>query len=1092
MDKRFFIPLVLLFSVSSAIAKEKTDEVKPAWRNQQVNSINRMPMRATSYSYDSPDKALAGDRSASRIMSLDGLWDFRFYNDVPESFPLEPERNWDKIEVPSCWEMKGYGFPNYLNVTYPFPVTPPYISRNDPVGIYHREFDIPAEWEGQQLTLHFGGVYSAYYVWINGEKVGYAEDSALPSEFDITPYVRKGGNSVTVQVFKWADGSYLEDADHWRMAGIYRETYIMATPEVCIYDFGVRTRLTNDYRDAKLQIRPIIRNDGKADLRNWTVEAELFSPDDTPAMENPLSLDAHYIVSEWYPQRDNVYYPLMECLIENPELWSAESPVLYTLVLTLKNPGGSVMESRGVKVGFREVEVKDEQLFINGESVKLYGVNRHDHSEYGGKTVTREQMEEDIRLMKLYNFNSVRTSHYPNDPYIYELCDLYGLYVIDECNVESHHVSGRFSNDPEWITPHMERVSRMVIRDRNHPSIISWSLGNESGCGPAHAAMSAWTKDYDPTRFIHYEGAQGDPEHPLYRPITRSEAAVMTSNVMTEEQQELMKYRGAANPNDPAYVDVCSRMYPTMEDLKSMATSPYIDRPVLLCEYAHSMGNSTGGLNDYWKMMRSHKRLIGGHIWDWIDQGLVKTSPDGKKYWAYGGDFEPEGAGERNDGNFCINGLINPDRSLKPAMAECKYVFQPVVFAAKDLENGTITVTNRNFHTSTGQYDFEWSLKDESKILQKGVLQVPVLKPGESSDVRIDLKPFRPEPGAEYWMLLSAKEKHDRPYVKAGWETAAEQLRMPQSAPPVKTPAKKGKLSLSDDGNKITVQAGNTNVVFNRSSGYLESYSVSGREVITGEMRPNFWRAATDNDWRGWKTDRTLAFWKEARNNLSTAGVTTRQEDDAVTVSTVKTIDGKVELILLYTVNPAGEVKVDYDLRIISDDVPEMLRAGMQMPVSKDYDNMSYYGRGPHENYSDRYLSAFISVYNGRAGDFSFDYIRPQENGNRMDVRWLSLSDKSKKGIQFTGLEPVNVSVWEYTQDALNKAEHTSEIEYDTENLTINIDAAQTGVGGIDSWSAKARPTDPYRLLDKQYRYSFVITHCSQSGNIATGRRFMD
>lgn len=622
---------ILLCGTTLCTAAAASERNAPA--DQFVNALRRLPARATSYSYSSEQDALAGDRTLSRIQSLDGVWKFRFAEDVsrsPADFwrPGADLTGWDEIPVPSCWEMQGYGYPIYTNVVYPFEFKPPYITRDNPTGCYVRTFSVPEAWSGNRVTLHFGGVYSGFYVWVNGALAGYAEDSCLPSEFDITGLLQPGENKLAVQVFKWTDGSYLEDADHWRMAGIHREVFLSAKPDAAIGDFGVRTIFDADMRDALLQIRPAIDLREGVSAAGWQLGARLYAPDGTPSGRE-LTLPVEEILAEAYPQRDNVYFALLEERIAAPEKWSAENPALYTLVLTLRDAAGKLAEARSCKVGFRDVRLRGREMLVNGVPVKLCGVNRHDHDQYGGKTVSRESMEEDVRLMKRLNINSVRTSHYPNDPYFYELCDRYGLYVVDEANIETHGKGGLLSNDPQWITPFLERVSRMVIRDRNHPSVIMWSLGNESGCGPAHAAAAGWAKDYDPTRLIHYEGAQGQPMHPLYVPLKRTSAAAFTSVMAADNQPaagQVKKPRNGGNPTDPAYVDVLSRMYPTAAQLEQMALNPMLDRPVMMCEYAHSMGNSTGGLNDYWKLIRTHAGLLGGHIWDWVEQGLVKKT----------------------------------------------------------------------------------------------------------------------------------------------------------------------------------------------------------------------------------------------------------------------------------------------------------------------------------------------------------------------------------------------------------------------------------------------------------------------------------
>lgn len=1083
--KRLTAILLCTLAYGAATAADGWDA--PA--DQHVNALRRLPARATSYSYKTPQDALAGDRARSRMMPLDGVWKFRFAEDAaqsPEGFwqPGADLGNWDEIEVPSCWEMQGYGYPIYTNIPYPFEFRPPSITRDNPTGCYVRKFTVPRSWEGDRVVLHFGGVYSGYYVWVNGTRAGYAEDSCLPSEFDVTGLLRPGENTLAVKVFKWTDGSYLEDADHWRMAGIHREVYLAAKPDVAIGDFGVRTLLDGDMRDALLQIRPTIDLREGTPAAGWHLRAQLYAPDGTPEGRE-MGLPVEEILSEAYPQRDNVYFALMEQRIAAPEKWSAENPALYTLVLTLRNDDGQVAESRSCKVGFRDVRLRGREMLVNGVPVKLYGVNRHDHDQYTGKTVTREGMEQDVRLMKLLNFNSVRTSHYPNDPYFYELCDRYGLYVIDEANIESHGSGGKLSNDPEWAVPFLERVSRMVVRDRNHPSIVMWSLGNESGCGPAHAAAAGWAKDYDPTRLIHYEGAQGQPASPLYIPLRRTSAAVFTSAAPADGKPGTPQQpQDGGNPTDPAYVDIVSRMYPTVGELERMALNPRIDRPVLMCEYAHSMGNSTGGLNDYWTVIRSHEGLLGGHIWDWAEQGLVKKDTCQRTYWAYGGDFEP--AGEHHDAAFCCNGIVNPDRTLKPAALECKYVFQPIGFTADDLAAGRVVVHNRNFFSPTDRYDFTWEISTDKGVLQRGSFDVPTTPAGKSAPATVGFRPFEPEPGAEYLLRVQAREKRATPYAGAGHIAAQEQFGLPFYKAPAHKPAA-GRAAVSQDGERIVLSAAGVRAEIDRRSGYLVSYTVRGKALVCDTLRPNFWRASTDNDWRGWRVGQIAGCWKEMPGRIRTEGI--RIDEAGGTVRVEKGVPDSVRLTLVYTLDGTGALAVAYDLQIAGQ-LPEPLRAGLRTRVPNTLERMAYFGKGPQENYSDRSCGALLGLYRGTPGDFMHDYITPQENGNRCAVRWLTLTEGNGHGIQIAGDSPLSMSVWDCTQEALDRARHVTEVERLPDALTVNIDCVQAGVGGTDTWSLNARPSEQYRLLAKRYAYKFTLLPCNnESEAIRNGRR---
>ncbi len=1048
-----FLTVLFLMSVFAGGYAQKND-----WENEQVIGINKMPARATSWSYSSVADALKSDRTKSRLISLNGKWKFHFEPDSKDR-PLDFYKNdalfnkWDDIDVPSCWEMKGYGVPIYTNSTYPFPNDPPFIERENPVGSYLKKFIIPDDWSNDRIILHFGSIASAGYLWLNGQFVGYSQDSRLPAEFDVTNLVKKGENTVAVQVFRWSDGSYLEDQDHWRMSGLEREVLVLAEPKVSINDFFVRTKLDEEFENALLQVRPKILAPRDTDTRGWTIEAQLYRPDNTPEFKEPVSLDVNRVRYENYPQRDHVYFGLIEKQVLSPEKWSAEHPVLYTLVLTLKNEKGEVVEARSSKVGFRSVSTEGGVFRVNGKAVKLYGVNRHEHSPEGGKTVTRDEMLKDVLLMKENNLNAVRTCHYPDDPYFYELCDAYGLYVLDEADIETHHAGGYLTNQPEWHTAFADRIIRMVERDKNHASVVIWSLGNESGTGPNHAGPAGWIHDFDPTRPVHYEGAQGDPNNPAYK------------RPGSKEYHEIKDY---ANPTDPSFVDMLSRMYPTVNELEAMSVSPYIKRPIVMCEYDHSMGNSTGNLKEYWDVIRSHPNLMGGFIWDWIDQGLWKTDKNGVRYWAYGGDY----GDTPNDGNFCINGIINPDRTLKPAMAECKYVFQPVEWTDGGLENKEVYIRNRSFFTSLGQFEIEWSVSRYGKVIEKGILENTDLLPGESKLLTV---PFsKPVADGEYWLRLSAHLKEETNWAKADYEVAAEQFLIPGSKPVgLKASAVKGTVqTITDNENDLVLGNKEFSVTFDKKSGYLKNYTVKGTELVSSELKPNFWRPSTDNDRGGWRVDERLSDWKGIAAGLKLEKFNVSETDGKTTVSTTLGNQG-VQVDLTYLVTADARVTVSYGVTI-PDQVSEPLRVGMTTTAPKSFEEMSFYGKGPEENYTDRNHGTEVGVYSGKVNDFIFQYILPQENGNHTDVRWLSLSNGKGTGLLIVGGQPLSASVWPYSAEMIQQATHTNELK-EADALTLNIDLVQAGVGGTDSWSLHARPLDQYRLLDKVYHYSFTL-----------------
>lgn len=1058
MHKSRIITIAIVVT-TFVINAEASSLVKP-WADISINSINRLPARATSFSYACAKDALSCDLDKARVLSLNGRWKFNFVEDVRMA-PADFYRcdfdcsAWEEIDVPSCWEMKGYGYPIYTNIPYPFPFTPPVISRDNPVGSYIKEFEVPEEWKEGRVRIHFGGVYSGYTLWVNGKEVGYAEDSCLPSEFDISEYLQNGTNRLAVCVYKWTDGSYLEDADHWRMSGIHRDVKLVFYPNVAIDDFAVRTLLDKDFKKAKVQIRPtIVAHKSYDHLR---LVSRLYTEDGQVYLSFP-EVSVKSIIEETFPQRDNVYYGIIEQVAENPNLWNAEQPYLYTLVLSIVDDKNAELDSRSCKIGFRDIKIDGGKLLINGTKVKLYGVNRHDHNEYTGKTVSREDMELDIRMMKQYNFNSVRTSHYPNDPYLYELCDEYGMYVIDEANLETHGVGGKLSNDPTWSGAFLERATRMVIRDKNHPSIIFWSLGNESGTGANHAAMSAWIKEYDPTRYVHYEGAQGQPLSPLY-------------------QKSNSEPKGGANPDDCEYVDVVSRMYPTYTELEEMANNPNIKRPIMMCEYAHSMGNSTGEMADYWDVIRKFDNLLGGHIWDWIDQGLAMRNDNGVKYWGYGGDFERET--DHNDGNFLINGIVFPDRRAKPALTTCKYVYQPMVIQTTSLNDYTFCIRNRNFFAASDRYYYTWELKDENGVLQKGKLEVPTIAPSEEVKVRLAIKEYKVKPGMTYYINIYVHEAYDLPYAKAGHVCAQEQFVLEEKAENKTKGQTKGTASITTAGQEITLINGHAKVVVNSETGYLEQYSYKGEEYLAATMKPNWWRAATDNDWRGWGSIRHNGIWKtlpdDFNSRFCSTAVDSYTEGSAAVVSVRKTMQYKIELILKYLLSSDGVLEVQYKLRT-SDDVPNPLRIGMQTQIKKAYADITYFGRGPMESYADRLQGVFLGTYNTTVKQMMTEYVKPQENGNRSDVKWVKLCNEKGKGLLIKGNTSLNISAWNTIQSELEKGKHIGESLLLEDSFTFNIDYKQQGVGGTDTWSYKAQTSMPYRLTDRGYEYSFQIS----------------
>lgn len=1046
-------PTICFFVFSVFLISANTMAQPNDWENPAVIGINKLPARATSISFASIESAKTISYQASdRYQSLDGSWKFYWTPTVDKS-PSDfykrdfDARNWKEIPVPSNWELQGYGTPIYSNVKYPFaPVDPPFIPGNDnPTGCYIRTFEVPADWDEKRVILHFGGVSSAFYAWVNGQRVGYSEGSRLPAEFEITPFLTQGTNKLAVKVMRWSDGSYLEDQDHWRLSGIHRGVYLEAVPKVYLRDFFVRTDLDDNYEDAQLEVRMALENAQKLTTGGWMIEGNVFDLAGNPILDQPMKISVNEVVNEKTLHHGDVDFPLLAATVKNPKKWSAETPNLYTFMLSLVNDAGDIVEARSCKIGFREVEVRKGDILVNGQPVLIYGVNRHDHHYKKGKVVDEATMVKDVELMKQLNINSVRTSHYPNHPRFYQLCDEYGLYVMDETNLETHGLGGKLSNDPSWHTPYVDRAIRMVERDKNHPSIISWSLGNESGVGSNHAAMAGWIKYRDNTRFIHYTGAQFPNRSRL------------------------------AGKADHWFVDVVGRMYPSVEEVLKLANKTNDKRPVLMCEYAHSMGNSTGNLKEYWDAIKSHPRLAGGYIWDWTDQGILQKTPAGEEFFAYGGDFGDTIQAK----NFCLNGFINADQSLQPAAWEVKKIFQPIEFQAVDLSQGSFRIKNWHHFINLSRYNFEWVIEEEGKPIQSGNFQLNT-PPGVEEPHSISLRKPKIKKGRSYYLTIRAKLKNASNWAEQGHLVAWQQYKLPWEESisfeeAMSTRAKGlnvGEIDPATFG--LTVTGKQFKVKF--ENGLLASCEFDGTELFTGPLKPNFWRPLTDNDDRGMKLLEKNGTWKEGLGKI----INTEFYE-------VARSPGSVKLGAKFTSETLGATyRVDYDIRgdgtiavtaIFSKgskELPRLPRFGMQVPVSKSLDRLTWYGRGPHENYIDRNKSADVGMYSISVKDDFVHYVMPQESNNRTDVKWFKLTNSSGKGLYVAGEQPLGISAWPYTQENIEEAKHTYDLE-EADFITLNIDHKQMGVGGNNSWSQKAWPMEPYQLPAQDYSYSFYI-----------------
>jgi beta-galactosidase len=1043
---------LILFLMAGFWTKAHT-QMLPPYQNPSVIQINKLPARAVSMSYPNEVLALQADRLASpRRLSLDGQWDFNWYKNpglAPEDFFTSQFKiqDWSAINVPSNWELEGFGKPWHRlthQVWEDTGVKAPFVPEDyNPVGLYRRSFEMPEEWSDMQITLHIGAATSALYVYVNGQFVGYSEDDRLPAEFDITPYLKEGENLVAAKVVRFSDGSYIEDQDHWRMSGIHRSVYLEAAPKAQIFDFGVRTDLDEQYEDATLMIRPEIKVYDNQSTEGWTLEAQLFDEDKAPVLDTALKIPVDKILNERWPVIGNVPFGnLMSVLVKNPKKWSAEYPHLYTLVLYLKNDQGAIAETRSCRVGFREVELVDGKMLVNGLPILLYGVNRHDWHPQKGKAITRESMRKDAEMMKKFNVNASRSAHYPNDPYWYELCDEYGIYVMDEANVESHGHGSIFSNLPEWHQAFVDRAIRMVERDKNFPSIFSWSLGNEAGFGPNHAAMAGWIREFDPTRPIHSEGAQSIYGYRWPKP----------------------------EPKDREWTDFLSRMYRPNEDMIDLVVQSGDDRPVIWSEYAHSQGNSTGDMAGYWEVIRKYPRFLGGFVWDWKDQLVIRQRENGEEYYAHGEDFGQEQA----DLNPVQKGLIRADGEPKSGAWESKKVWQRMAVEVVDWEAKTFKIHNRHFRTNLNEFDWRWEITEDGEKIMEGSFDAPDVLAGQEKEISIPYRDFPVTTGPKYHLKVSMALAEAQPWAEKGYMMAWEQFLIPSGSQRFQFNGLSGKLQPVFQGNNIRIEGRNFSVTFDRRNGRIDQYILDGEELMFSSPTPNFWRPPTDNDLASGILDRQK-IWKSASNirTIKTVDTLSTQEGAGI-VAHYSFDDAYTDLSIQYHIFSDGAIKVDYKLTPAFG-LPDIPRVGLQFFLPEAFDRLKWFGRGPHESYADKKLGAAFGQYQQSAKEDFIYYVRPQESGNKTDVYWLEMTNEAGKGIRVQALDaPLSISAWPYTQKNIEEANRIEDLE-SADYITLNIDHQQMGVGGDNTWSLEARPHEPYRIQAKPYAYSFII-----------------
>lgn len=1000
------------------------------WENPHLLQRNREPARASFIPYTDVESARENERGQSPVFRLlNGRWDFFYapsHADVPTGFTQEcyDITGWGTIPVPGNWQMYGYDKPNYTNVAYPIPVDPPWVPDDNPVGCYRRSFTIPASWKGKQAFLHFGGVDSAFYVWVNGQMAGYSQGSHMPSEFNITPYIRTGANIIAVQVYQWSDASYLEDQDMWRLSGIFRDVYITALPDVHIWDAGICTVLDEAYTDATLEVAVRLRNCGDTAGSGHAVTAILYDPAGSKVLEQEWAKDV--VVGAGEERELNA---VME--VKAPEKWTAETPRLYTLVLLLQADDGKVTEVSSFKVGFRKVEIRGHLFLINGVPIKIRGVNRHDTHPDMGHTVSMESMLQDIRLMKQHNMNAVRTSHYPNDPRWLDLCDMYGLYVIDEADLETHGFgmfgdTGKISDDPEWEEAYLDRAVRMVERDKNHPCIIMWSLGNESGYGKNHDCMARWIRSTRYARPIHYEGAYDSP-----------------------------------------VMDVVSVMYPSVEALIEQGKKMDDTRPFFMCEYAHAMGNGPGSLKEYWEAIYTHPRLMGGCVWEWADHGLRRRTEDGKEWFAYGGDFNDH----PNDGNFCIDGLLFPDRIPHTGLVELKKVLEPVRVIPVDLAMGMVQVENLYQFLSLHHLEAVWSVMCDGVVEQEGTLGVLDIPAGSAREIRIPYALPQEKPGCEYWLTLRFLQKETTLWATAGYEVAWAQLRLPVAAGAIHTvPLTMMPALQMENGEGVIYVAGEEfSLEFDRQHGCITSLNYQGIPLLQKGPKINFWRAPTDNDinqarlWREAGLDRLMHKIKAVEvHKPHKAAVQVRVQSAIGPYSYAPAFQAE----MTYTIYGTGDILIDTHI-LPREGLPHLPRFGLQMSLPGCMEYFTWYGMGPHESYIDRKESVRMGVYTGTVEEQYVPYIMPQENGNKTDVRWAALTDLQGNGLLVTGMPVFETSVHHYTPEDFTQAQHAHELIRRNETI-LHLDYRQ---GGLGSNSCGPGPLPQHQLAAEEMHF---------------------
>ena len=1032
----------LMFSCAClAVLSAEAQKDKPWWLDPEVNEVNTMAPRAAFFAYETENLAKADQKARSeRYLSLEGKWKFNFSKDhdkAPRDFySLKyDDSQWTDFPVPGILELNGYGDAIYSNNGYPwrtqFRPEPPFVEeRNNYTGSYRKMVTVPADWKGERIYLHVGSATSNLMVWVNGKFVGYSEDSKVSAEFDLTKYLTPGKeNLIAMQVMRWCDGSYLEDQDFWRFTGIAREVYLYARPQAHIADLFITPDLVNNYQDGTLEV--------KLNAVGAKGETVMFSLKDKEGKE---------VAAQTAKVGGNGEVKV-NFNVKNPLKWTAETPNLYTLYTTLMD-GKQVAEVVPQRVGFRKVEIKNAQVLVNGQPVLFKGANRHELDPVTGYVVSMDRMLEDIRVMKELNINAVRTCHYPNDPRWYELCDIYGIYMVAEANIESHGMGygdKTLAKEPTYEKAHLERNESNIKIYKNHPSIIFWSVGNEAGYGPNFEKAYDLVKAYDPSRPCQYEQAGQNGKTDIFCP-------------MYYDYGGCEWYAKGDNP-----------------------------RPLIQCEYAHAMGNSMGGFKEYWDMVRKYPKYQGGFIWDFVDQGLRVKNKQGKTIYAYGGDF---GRYPTSDHNFNCNGIINPVRKPNPHANEVRYYYQNIWATAKDLKAGEVEVYNENFFKSLDDVELQWTLESEGKVLANGrsALDIPAQ---QKRVVKLDGYSLPADVKGEVVLNLDFVLKKAEPMLDAGYAVAREQFVVnPYTFPTMEsvlavTSGKYDtrKVEKEEKVAWVTLSAGNTSVTFNHWNGWIDYLDVDGKPMLEEgyAITPDFWRAPTDNDY-GAGTQRKLHAWKNPEMKMKSFKVVENEGKAEKGVEVVYDMPSvEATLTMTYTLTPAGELVVNEAMTVNKDakHKPELMRYGMQLVMPKAYNMLTYYGKGPGENYIDRNNGDRLGVYDAKVADQYWGYVRPQESGNKTEVRYWQVKDENGKGLEFYSFAPMECSTLNYLASDLDDGWDKNAHQSHSGDLTprdfsvVKLAARQRGLACVNSWGAI--PLEQYRMPYQDYSFTYVI-----------------